>query len=1389
MKSIAFECDREYILRDDGGPRLVTTSDLLLFHENGSYEVISKDNLQSIYRLDFSLDSNIRIYQKKVPCYVSKISEPFLVKQNSYYRQGNANEYFVQDLCAPFYQYVFSEQDYLKYLTVIMKSEDENVAQPDQDADAGYDGEEHEIDHHEEEEDNEEDVEVIETDHLEEKYAKVGARSSFFTRKFWNFHGENALAPPEEEDQISDPGNQRGSRRRNFESKKSPVAGDDFDIQSIASGDYLEPTEIPAPIILSEVSDQTTPHVGLPLTWNLKQGKYLGVVIHSSSFSIEFQDYPLTPQSERFRGRKGDFIVLNCRGYIFGILSPIDFSRLCDSQPFGYSPGNPENDHSSLHIIHNFLANKILTMQVQSISSALWDGSIELGRVGDYLMQLDFPGNSSMKFVTRSVNCSSSDGATGSLVIEDSIVSNDLYQWIASASDLEEYFSSFPHKSSPVLMEETKSHHPISIQNSTPPILKALIQEEQLAEMKEEEAHPCALAEPIIAPNSWINRRDSLSIQQEVLLMPSILHYFSPFDIFTKDTCCWYGKLDRYLKKKSTWKTANFIIYCDRICLIPLESKKRRKSLTTRTAAATTATAATGTGIATGGGDGLKRMKYFNLSDCTDITIGTLNYRDCIQLHGIGKKKSHEEKKTLTVKSVFGAIPALFSPKDDSEYFAIRNQSRTQSIRDLGTLFERESFVNMNAIKQGELFKLFQECYLFGKRQKLYQLTYQLFEKEEEENRRGAGAGGGANGAGAGSKTLGFKKPSASSSSTSVSFNSMIEFFEDPKLSLSQIERILTSPVDESDGMLYLHKLASYPYQASVEITQFLLERFYNSIPSISPLRLCCQQQVDALHIAIRCNNLKMIKYFFHPQAPCSQEFRTSPYFVELSIQSYLCYTTTPTMFDLISSYYSPPLNLFTILDSQENTLLMLLLSRGSTSVVLHLLQTIPFLELFSMNQTNVTNYFKILNWKHQHALSLALSLFTFYSNTLTDSLCLEIQKVIMLLLEHGCDPNLSDLNGNNSIHLISSLFLTLLTNNSQRMIGYQMKLKTYLSIMKLFIQSHCDLLALNNKGETGLSIISQMTDYSIPEDTLKEVVDTLIGMPQDNGQAMSPHSGAGTGRTRSFSGAEVGNHLSKQLSIVNHSFGSRALFHSPHSPLHICAYNGHSRLLSHLINRGGDIHRQNQFGEKPMDIILKRQQTIQTLPPSPTVALLQHGLDECFTLLIEQKGNVKYHLERRKSTWNLKSRSSNDVIYGRHKDGHYEIQSGLVSALVPLLCQDKYSANEDDIRAVVSSYHLVAYNHVDVLRLVLGVIHEQIRQRQTPPEDRPVVGESDGVNDKEEEELDFKGVLSFLVVWFSWKRNELGTTSPSSSDLNSFSPSRILLAWRSQTRLLSATP
>lgn len=233
-----------------------------------------------------------------------------------------------------------------------------------------------------------------------------------------------------------------------------------------------------------------------------------------------------------------------------------------------------------------------------------------------------------------------------------------------------------------------------------------------------------------------------------------------------------------------------------------------------------------------------------------------------------------------------------------------------------------------------------------------------------------------------------------------------------------------------------------------------------------------------------------------------------------------------------------------------------------------------------------------------------------------------------------------------------------------------------------------------------------------------------------------------------------MGDHLSRQLSIVNHSFGSRALFRSASSPLHICAHNGHARLLSHLINRGGNVERQNQLGEKPLDIVMKRQQLIQTVPPTPSGALLQHGLDACFSLLMEQRGNVRYHLERKKSSWNLKSQSSNDVIYGRHKDGHYEIQSGLVSALVPLLCQDKYSANEDDIRAVISSYHLVSYDHADILRLVLEVIHEQIRQISLTIEKSDQIKES---GEDEEDELDFKGVLSFLVIWFCWRRNELG--------------------------------
>jgi hypothetical protein len=967
----------------------------------------------------------------------------------------------------------------------------------------------------------------------------------------------------------------------------------------------------------------------------------------------------------------------------------------------------------------------------------------------------------------------------------------------------------------------------LSIQDAIPPILTARTPQTELAESKDEDSScPAADLELVIAPNSWITGIDSPTHHQQQgqgqqqQLLPSILHYFSPFDIFTKDTCCWYGKLDRYLKKKQIWKTANFIIYCDRICLIPLDSKKRRRR------------SIPGGGAAAGGGggghdDGMKRMKYFLFSECTEVTMGTLQYRDCIQLHGLGKKKRLEEKtKLVNMKNaVLGAIPSLFSSSrdDDVESFAIRNQSRTQSIRDLGVLFERESFVNMNAIKQVELLELFQQCRLWGRRQKLYQLTYQLFEKEEEGKKIATTTGAGAvmTNATTTPRTLGFKKSSSSSSSSSspaahsigTNLNSLIEFFNDPKLSRDQVEQILTSPVDESDGMSYLHKLASYPYHVSVEITKYLLEKYYHTIPAISPLELCCHQQVDALHIAIRCHHEEMIRYYLGhhqdqhhqqlssaspPPSPCAQEFQNSQFFLELSIQSYLCYTTTPTMFDLISAY-SPSKNLLRILDSQENTLLMLLLSRGSIAVVLHLLQTIPSRELFSdttshasddgdhtgtdpsdgtntrgstdaMSQQNLANYLNIQNWKHQNCLSLTLSLFSFYSNILTQSLCADIQKIILLLLENGCNPNLCDLNGNTSIHLISSLILSLLvSNNSQHLIGYQMKLKTYVEILKLFVchsRPPGDLFALNNKGETGLSIISQMTDYSLPEDTLREIVDTLIGITQDGGsprrQQQQSQQSSDYGRTRSYSGSEMGSHLSKQLSIVNHSFGSRTLFHSVHSPLHLCAHNGHVRLLAHLINRGGDIHRQNHHGEKPIDVVMKRQQMIQTLPPSPSVALLQHGLDACFTLLMEQRGNAKYHLERRKSAWNLKSHSSNDVIYGRHKDGHYEIQSGLVSALVPLLCQDKYSANEDDIRAVASSYHLVDYDHVDILRLVLGVVHDQIRQSQAPPalETSPTTGET-GEQEDEEEELDFTGVLSFLVIWFSWRRNELGNLPP----------------------------
>jgi ankyrin repeat protein len=1290
MKSIAFECDREFILRDDHGPRLITTSDLLLFHENGLFEVASKENLKQSYALDFSYDPQIRIYQKTAPLFVSKMSAPFLVKQNSYYCRGEAGDYLVQDLIPPHAQYVFNESDYIKYIrSMTTEIEIEEPAAHGAEEDGGED-----------EHGEEEDLEVVEPElenHLEEKYSNTAVRSAFFTKKFWTMRSD--IRPSA----ISIEGKDDESEVDESDMRKLRLGADDFDIQSVASGEYIEPTLLPEPITLAEAGAEEASHhpIGLPLTWNLKHGKYLGMEIRSSSFSIEFQDKPLAPQSERFRGRKGDFLLLNCGGYLFGILSPIDFYRLCESHPLGYLP-NSLNDHSSVHVIHSFSAKRILTKQVESVCAALWDGSIELGRVGDYLMQLDFPGNSSLNFTTRSVKLSSS----GQLTVEDSMISNDLYQWITSAADLEEFFSAFPHNTpppGPPIKKPTPSETrrpsysaELSVSSATTTTSPKTNTESKVDQLP--------LPVVFITPNSWVDQVDT---PQRELFLPSVLHCYSPFDVFSKDTFCWYGKLDRYLRKKQVWKSANFIVYRDRICLIPLDSKKRKKSA-----------------------EGVKRMKYFLFSECTDISTGSLNYRDCIQLHGMGAKLAQERK---SIKSVLKSIPALFTAaaREDTEYFAIRQQSRSPSLRELSSIVERDNFVNMNAIRHSELLELFTQCSVWTKRQMLYQLTYELFEREEQ-------------GTVATTRTSLTQKKSSPLPAPSVDLQAMIQFFEDPKLTLGHVEQILTTPVDESQGMLYLHKLASYPYDASVEIADFILKRFYHELPSISPLRLCCQHQVDALHIAIRCNNETFIKYLLSEGTPCAHEFVVAEYFQELSIHSYICCATNPTIFKLVSSYV--PRNLFASLDSQENTLVMLLLARGATSVALHVLETIPFGQILE-SEENLRTYFNLQNWKHQSALSLALSLFHFYSNTLTDSLCNDIQRLLELLLEKGSDPNLADLEGNTALHMVCSLFLTLV-NSSHRMIGFQTKMKTYIQIMKLLLHYHCDLFALNHKGETGLSIIAQIADYSIPKEQLVDVVDTLIGVPPGSGQTQGF-------RVRSYSGSEMGDQLAKQLSLVNHSFGARALsFHITHSPLHSCAYNGHALLLTHLINRGGDIHRQNHLGEKPIDIIIKRQQTTQSLPPSPSLSLLQHGLDECLTVLIEQRGNVKYHLERKKSSYNLKSHVTHEIIYSRHREGHYEIKSGVITALIPLLCHDKYCANEDDIRAVALSYHLVSCSHVDLLRLVVCVLKERIRKSQEAATET-----EEGEN--EEEELELRGVLSFLFVWFSWRRNELGTSSP----------------------------
>jgi hypothetical protein len=1072
MKSIPYETNRPFLLRDTNGSRLIDSNMTLLFHENGLIEVLNHEDFDEIYSPVLLSSENAaeeqnqneivqtQMYSKNIEVLIWKMKCSFMAKQNSsYHCQGKIDEYLVQDTLPPYHQYVVSEENFQLYFKPSQQHISAAMSCPSQDDEGERfsDEDDDENRNNEMEKCDQSDFSVF-SNPMKYLQSNRDIRTS-------SEQGEKILPTAKSENYYQPSQRYFGDVKK--ETKHFNYA--ELGVFSVGNQEYMDPQITYRPTLLSQDPNPGGTNPGQTFAWDLKQYSYFAFCIPTNYFSLEFCDLPISSHNARYRGQAGDMIVFNSFGFFLGVFSSEEFNEICSSSKF-------PSCHSRIHVIHSFRQEKILGLRLDSVSVANWNGTFEYGRADDYLFQFQLPSSAMNLYQTliptdskhshspssELLSCSSSS-SDHRLLFERYEVSNHALQWI---------------------MKESEVRH-------------------------------------FLIPG----RQNSL----KSIPIDSIPHYRSPFHIYptastaAATTCCWQGTLAHPVKNGKTIKAAHFIIYPDKICLIPLDSVRRKKN-----------------------SKGITRMKYYLFADCTDIKLEN----NAVVLYGISKRSDKKKKQNNVVTFFQKMLKSSPSHTQDSLTLMFLKKSKTRNLFDQQHVYSTNphlstrtrtstsrsksmstaeatqqhsnnntQMVDMSSLTPFELYQLCRQCQSWCIRQQLYEETDRLFDfednwRKDSPNREPVGS------------TFDLSpitmllqgRRGVSTQGEGGGGDSSI-----PQL---MIEKILMTPIDKPDGLPYLHKLASYRnYSCCVPIMNHIYTTFFPHFPSLSPATLSSSSSswgtvgenhgntnaVNVLHLAIQSEQTAIVNYLQSNNK--SILFLNSIFNQKLSSHSYLCYISSEHMFDLLAPSISS--TLFTSIDSQGNTILMLLLLLApqgtgtdtpstrvskSVSMVRYILQRIDFEQLLSSSNssnnnetglifpTTLADYLNIQNWKGQTVLHLCLELLHStkeYSN---------IIDLIQTFLTKNSDPTLLDYQGNNCSHLIAELF-----SREQEAMKDEIKRSLFLKgLLPLFAsrnpQTCVGSSTLNLQGLTPLEIFCY-SELSFPNSVMLEILDALLLM------------------------------------------------------------------------------------------------------------------------------------------------------------------------------------------------------------------------------------------------------------------------------------------------------
>jgi hypothetical protein len=443
--------------------------------------------------------------------------------------------------------------------------------------------------------------------------------------------------------------------------------------------------------------------------------------------------------------------------------------------------------------------------------------------------------------------------------------------------------------------------------------------------------------------------------------------------------------------------------------------------------------------------------------------------------------------------------------------------------------------------------------------------------------------------------------------------------------------------------------------------------------------------QETIVHLAIQCDNKSILQNLFHH--PYDNAILDTDYHQSLTRRSYACCVKNAAFFSIIKM----PEDFYSGFDPEGNTLLMLLLARGSYAAVSSLITQRHFSKEFLNTQ----------NFHQESLLSHALRLLLLPSARGNGE---EVRQFLLMLLEHGCDPNLRDSDGNTCLHFLCFMFNSL-PSDDESMVSKLLITQVIKDFVKI-----SDISARNDGNETPLSLFVRMKDdldAIVTENqtvNLLDIVDLLLG--------------------------------SSLAGILNPPCGP--------SPLLICAERGLSSLFDYLISKGGDFRlRSGDSGETPLDIISRRMQELRNrlfLTSSDRHTL--SGLNRCYEILMrERTSTVATEVEIVSESDTLPN--PNEIIFHR-SGGRLEIKSGQIFALVHYLSSHE-PFSEVDARALVAGYPSLC-DHGQFFKLLLSEFDAKVSSESST--DSRI-------------EISSLGMLGLLFVWVVHRQSDAGRGLP----------------------------